>query len=128
MFCQNCGKKIDEKAVICIGCGCAVKRRGTKGRGIASMVLGIISVFYSLMAFLTVLDGEITLYGYYSIAERVGCVIGLSLIQSVLATISICLAVTERKNNKNGFNTSGLWLSISSFILVAIQTIILFCN
>lgn len=128
MFCQNCGKKIDEKAVICIGCGCAVKRRGTKGKGIASMVLGIISVFYSLMAFLTVIDGEITLYGYYSIAERVGYVIGLSLIQSVLATISICLAVSERKNNKNGFNTSGLWLSISSFILVAIQTIVLFCN
>lgn len=128
MFCQNCGKKIDEKAVICIGCGCAVKRRGTKGKGIASMVLGIISVFYSLISFLTILDGEITLYGYYSSAEKVGYAIGVSLIQSVLATISICLATSERKNNKNGFNTSGLWLSISSFILIAIQTIILFCN
>lgn len=24
MYCQNCGKEIDDKAVICIGCGCAV--------------------------------------------------------------------------------------------------------
>ena len=25
MFCKNCGKEIDEKAVICIHCGCAVE-------------------------------------------------------------------------------------------------------
>ena len=23
MFCKNCGKEIDDKAVICIYCGCA---------------------------------------------------------------------------------------------------------
>lgn len=25
MFCSNCGKEIDDKAVVCIGCGCAVQ-------------------------------------------------------------------------------------------------------
>lgn len=24
-FCANCGKEIDEKAVVCVHCGCAVK-------------------------------------------------------------------------------------------------------
>lgn len=26
MFCTNCGKEIDDKAVVCIGCGVAVKK------------------------------------------------------------------------------------------------------
>ncbi len=127
MYCQNCGKKIDENAVICVGCGCAIKKKG-KGRGIASMVLGILSVLYSLIAFLVVLDDEVELYSYYSASEMVGYIIGFVLIQSVLAIISVSLAASERKTNKNGFNTSGLWLSISSFILIAIQIIILICN
>lgn len=127
MYCQNCGKKIDENAVICVGCGCAIKNKG-KGRGIASMVLGILSVLYSLIAFLVVLDDEVELYSYYSASEMVGYIIGFVLIQSVLAIISVSLAASERKTNKNGFNTSGLWLSISSFILIAIQIIILICN
>lgn len=25
MYCKNCGKEIDDKAVICVGCGCAVE-------------------------------------------------------------------------------------------------------
>ena len=124
MYCQNCGKKIDENAVICVGCGCAIKRKG-KGKGIASMVLGILSVIYSLLALLVVLDKEVALYSYYDISETIGTIIGTVLIQSVLAIISVSLAVSERKTNKNGFNTSGLWLSISSFILIAIQIMIL---
>lgn len=27
MFCSNCGKEIDDKAVICIHCGCATKNQ-----------------------------------------------------------------------------------------------------
>ena len=26
MFCQNCGKEIDDNAVICVHCGCEVKQ------------------------------------------------------------------------------------------------------
>lgn len=25
MFCTNCGKEIDDKAVVCVGCGVAIK-------------------------------------------------------------------------------------------------------
>ncbi len=26
MFCVNCGKEVDENAVICVNCGCAIKK------------------------------------------------------------------------------------------------------
>lgn len=131
MYCTNCGKKVDEKAVVCVGCGCAIKNniyssKNKKGKGIASMVLGIISVFYSLVAFTLVSNLDVALY-YYDGAEQLGYAIGLVLIQSVLATIGICLAVAERKNNKNGFNTSGLWLTLSTFIMSTIQFLIVIC-
>lgn len=29
MFCTNCGKEIDDKAVVCIHCGCAVNGNNT---------------------------------------------------------------------------------------------------
>ena len=29
MYCSNCGKEIDNKAVICIHCGCAINNNGT---------------------------------------------------------------------------------------------------
>ena len=29
MYCRNCGKEIDDKAVICIHCGCAVMENQT---------------------------------------------------------------------------------------------------
>ena len=30
MFCVNCGKEVDENAVICVNCGCAIKNEGIK--------------------------------------------------------------------------------------------------
>ena len=59
-FCSNCGNKLDEKAVICVKCGvatCNLQQVKTKqpGRGlsIASMVLGIIAIFYGTCFSLT---------------------------------------------------------------------------
>lgn len=50
MFCRNCGKEINDEAVICIHCGVPVKARvqeqksGSKldGLGLAGMILGIV--------------------------------------------------------------------------------------
>ena len=105
MYCSNCGKKVDEKAVICVNCGCELRKRsGQNGKGIASMVLGIIALFYALCAFINIVD--------------------LVLVQSVLSIIGFVLALIERKTKKNGFNTAGFWLSIVTFVIVAIQFII----
>lgn len=129
MYCSNCGKEVNQNAVVCINCGAAVNNQKIqlsqpkKGKGIASMVLGILAVFYSLIAFASLEAAEIELYGKTS-EFQFGFAIGFVLIQLVLAIVGICLAVSERKNNKNGFNTSGLWLTIATFIMIAIQFII----
>lgn len=127
MYCSNCGKEVDKNAVICIHCGCAlnnnthVKKGNGHGKGIASMVLGIIGIFFSLAAFGNLDDLSYVLYddaGY-----KFGYALGTILIQTILAIIAICLSVSERKTEKNGFNTAGFWLSIAIFALDAIQFI-----
>ena len=129
MYCSNCGKKVDEKAVVCVGCGCALKSNivtnNNNGRGIASMVLGILAVLYCIIVFSTMNELETEIYYLYDNAEIVGYIIGTILIQSVLAIVGICLSLTERKNNKNGFNTSGLFLTLISFVMIIIQFIMI---
>jgi len=124
MYCSNCGKKIDEKAIICIHCGCSIEKNIPKksiGKGIASMVLGIIGLFFALCAFANLSD----LYeiATESLSYQIGYAIGTVLVQGILAIIAICLSVSERKNAKNGFNTAGFWLSIATFVIMAIQFI-----
>ena len=134
MYCQNCGKKCDEKAVICVGCGVPLNNNyqntnannviqtEKKGKGIASMILGILSTLYALMAFAAFEDLDRELL-FYDSAEKFGFAFGFVLIQSVLAIIAICLACSERKTKKNGFNTAGFWLSLITFAMIAIQFI-----
>ena len=124
MYCPNCGKQVDEKAVVCIHCGCALNfnqllSKKSRGKGIASMVLGILGVVYSLAGFSILTD--LSFLNYEDYASRIGYAIGTVLFQSVFAIIAICLAISERKEEKNGFNTAGFWLSIVTFILVVIQ-------
>ena len=63
------------------------------------MVLGIIAVLYCLCAFAAFDDLDYTLYSY-SGSEQFGFAIGFILIQTILATVGLCLAVSERKKLK----------------------------
>lgn len=125
MYCSNCGNKVDEKAVVCIHCGCAISsnikfKKNNLGKGIASMVLGIVGMIFALAAFENITDPSLI---YESSSYITGYAFGTVLIQTTLAIISICLASSERKLEKNGFNTAGFWLSISIFAIAAIQFI-----
>ena len=132
MYCPNCGKKVDEKAVVCVGCGVLLDNNASsavatnnspkRGKGIASMVLGIIAVLYSLLAFAAFDSLDQDLFGVTS-SYQIGYAIGFVLVQSVLAIVSVSLACSERKREKNGFNTAGFWLSLVAFILIAISFI-----
>ena len=130
MYCVNCGNKVDENADICRKWGVFLKKENQKtatvspkiGKGIASLVLGIIAVFFCLSAFAAFEDLEYTLIDYEG-TRRIGFAAGFILIQTTLSVLGFCLAVAERMNNKNGFNTAGFWLGIVSFICIAIQFI-----
>lgn len=130
-FCSNCGKEIDEKAIVCLGCGVALNPKETeedttkqkRGKGIASMVLGIVSI---LLALLILIGAQEAIYGEIidSTAERIGFAFGYSMIiQLIPAIIGLCLAVSERSKFKNGFNTAGLWLTLSTMALCVITFI-----
>ncbi len=52
MFCTNCGREIDNKAAVCLGCGCEVKnvRNSTKDTG--SIGWGFLGFFVPLAGFI----------------------------------------------------------------------------
>ena len=124
MYCSNCGKKVDEKAVVCVGCGVPLKKYTEKkgNRGIASMVLGIRGAFLALCMFT-----EFEELGKWSFRiehdSYIEFAIETIIIPVILAIVGICLACASRKNEKNGFNTAGLWLAIATFAMSAIQFI-----
>lgn len=133
MFCQNCGKEIDDKAVVCVGCGVSVNPIDTannqtttsepkKGKGIASMILGIIALFFVLICFSSI-DVAVEDVAYESFAFKFGYIIGFNLFSFVPAVVGLCLACSERKKHHNGFNTSGFWMTLISIVLIAVISI-----
>ena len=130
MFCHNCGKEIDKNAVVCIHCGVGtinynnqVNNAPSKGKSIASFVLSIAAVLYSLMAFVSFENLEEALAEYPTTGEHIAFAVGFVLVQSVLATIAICLGSSEKKKNTNSYNKFGFWLSLAAFVMIAIQFI-----
>lgn len=147
MFCYNCGKEVDDNAVICVNCGVALKKsepleaeeeKPKRGKGIASMVLGIISIIFVLLC-LASLSSVISSMEYalesnesyveYSFAYKLGVCIGLSIYTLPTSITGLCLACSERrKSSKNGFNTAGLWLNLITLIITGIMYITVFIN
>ena len=45
MFCTHCGKEVNDDAVVCVHCGCAVKSNGAVGKsGKSKMVAGLLGI------------------------------------------------------------------------------------
>ncbi len=52
MFCTNCGKEIDDKAVICVGCGHTVKKLVKDSSSTGFAVLGFFLPLVGLILYL----------------------------------------------------------------------------
>ena len=96
MYCKNCGKEIDDKAVICVHCGVAVGEIAKEDEkinkfGIAGFVVSLLSLWFGI---------------YFCIASIVGLVLSV-------------VGVAKRKNcnSANGLATAGLVIGIVSTIL-----------
>lgn len=96
MYCRNCGKEIDDKAVICPNCGVAqielnlVEVKPVNGMGITGFVIGLLSLFLGAL---------------YCIPPIVGIVIsGIGISRSTQYRL-------------NGFAVTGLILSIIALLI-----------
>lgn len=48
MYCKNCGRQIDDRAVVCVNCGCAVNDDMLRPDDVPSIGFNILS-FLSLL-------------------------------------------------------------------------------
>lgn len=95
MFCKNCGKEIDDNAVVCIHCGAATGKltdseKKVNGLGVAGFVIGLLSIFLNV---------------YFCIA---------SVIAIVLSAVGIKKA---KQYSVNGLAVAGLVISILSLLI-----------
>lgn len=105
-FCSKCGKELDDAAVVCMGCGCAVPAANAPAANAApaptvtvksskaSLVLGIVGI---IVAWLFALAGHI------------------------VSIIGIVLGVKEYKNSGNAV---GLVLSIIGEVCAIINSVL----
>lgn len=57
MFCRNCGKEIDDKAVICPGCGVPTSETGKKKKKKKHPILGAIIVIFGILLIAVAVSG-----------------------------------------------------------------------
>ena len=97
MYCENCGKEINENAVVCPYCGTATKKLTetekklpVNGIGIAGFVVSLLSLWLGV---------------YFCIASIVG------------VALSAVAMATRSKHSLNGLAIAGLVISIVSLVI-----------
>ena len=139
MYCSKCGKKLEDDAVFCSGCGFKIgeihvnnstgnDNVPSKGKSVASLVLGIVGLLLGLLYLAASLEIDPTYVSQISesFAFKLGYAIGSVLLPGICAIIGMCLAVSAKKQQKNGLNTAGFILTLITFVLCGIITIIVF--
>ena len=157
MFCVNCGEKLEEGVLFCPKCGKKIdgdnkevvnlgqnkvnlgqnKKVEGKGSSIASMVLGIIGLFFAVSLFFTsgVLSKTFDMVGdlefhddyydvhydfdeyyddYQDLADytlKTSFIISSIMFVLPLGITGLCLGVSSKKKISNGFNKAGVILN-----------------
>lgn len=114
MFCSNCGKEIDDKAVVCIGCGVSVKKQVSSnhtqhGQSALHLILPLLSIFFAVLAIslpitqlaVHFINSSSSPYAYLGVYSE-GIVItwifsGLSFVLSIIA---IALSIVQKQSDK----------------------------
>jgi|GEM_PF-580188 len=116
-FCSNCGKELDEKAIVCVECGAPIVNKTVKG--LSSLILGLIGCYFILSGYV----GLDTAYANPSYAlSNAGFAFGYILIPIICGIIGLALGLKYRKAEANNSNLFGI---ISSAIAI-IGSIIIF--
>ena len=97
-------------------------------KGIIALLLVILATIWTLIVFSKLGKENLEMVmGIYDVSffEKVVVMIGLIIIQLVMAIIAFFLAKSERKTHITKINSVSFYLSIGIFILVVIQCIII---
>lgn len=96
MYCKGCGKKLDSGAKFCAKCGMNNETESGKGQAIASLVIGILSLFFGVVIFPLPIVGLILGCSYKGkCGEKTAGIIlnTISLILSIIVTITIIVCM-----------------------------------
>lgn len=120
-YCQNCGKEINENAVVCIHCGSAItplkKKVEGKGLGIASMIIGIVAVYnafmYTLLGLALISEEELFFQ------DRILFNMIFNFWPVAMGVTGLALGIAGMSKNKLGFTFAGIILnSIALFLCI----------
>ena len=111
MYCKNCGKEIDDKAEICVGCGVRtinVQTEKIKSRTV-ELVLGLLGGIFGLIGAITaIMFGGL---GQALNASGASSIVGAGVMAIIFSIIGIVGAVIVKSRNK----TAGYMMLISAF-------------
>ncbi len=128
-YCSNCGNKLDYEADVCLKCGKLINKskiyQKGKGRSIASMILGIVACFFTLIMVLNFNETNNEIIYYTDFPSIIAYLIGYSIFSLPTSITGLCLSISGIKIEKSGFNISGVILNSISLIIV---TIIILCH
>ncbi len=115
MFCQNCGKEIDDNAVVCVHCGVAVNKQANPmdnpeyqtaktGMGILlALLLGVIGLVIGILLYPT------GTYARSSFIKAWGITFGISIGVSILLSVFYVIFVFAILGSFNGLLGSMLY-------------------
>jgi len=130
-FCPNCGKEIIEGADVCLGCGKFLNKKPVKtqvnekpfnkGFGVTSMVLGIVSIIWTLGMLLTLEEGiedlKVEMYYNGGFIFMIFYYIGYTLFSLTPGILGMIFGIKQVNKEKTGFATSGLIMSFISLVI-----------
>ncbi len=131
-YCQNCGSKITENSSFCASCGANLTvgkdlnaNKRTNGLSIASLILGIIAITWSILMFIS-LDSsiyELKMRVFKDASFIVGYMVGYTGIAILSSIIALVLGVFGNKKKINGIGITGIILSILGILASTIVII-----
>ena len=124
MYCQNCGKEIDDKAVVCPNCGVGVGNYFTQHEE----TINIFAVIGFVLSFLSVIDEILCFILGYKMAKFVGYIFALFIAMAgLICSIIGCKNLAQLKGNGKGWAMAGIIINSVS-IVIALICIIIFSN
>ncbi len=98
-FCPNCGKEVNENAVICVNCGVALNNQNivdetnkTNSLAVAGFVTSIVSLIINLWGLVGLISLILSVIGLVQISNKQEKGKGLAIAGTIIGFISIIYA------------------------------------